>query len=50
MEKLLNQIRARAAYRRTVSEIARMPLDVALDLDLDRTDAPLIARQAVYGR
>ncbi len=50
MEKLLNQIRARAEYRRTASEISRMPLDVALDLDLDRADAPRIARQAVYGR
>ena len=53
MNKLLNQlqgaVRARAAYRRTVSELHRMPLDVALDLDLDRADAPRIAHKAVYG-
>ena len=54
MNKLLNKmqdaVRARAAYRRTVSEIRRMPLDVALDLGLDPTDATRIAHQAVYGR
>ena len=53
MSKLLNQmqsaVRARAAYRRTRSEINRMPLDVALDLDIDRGNAARIARQAVYG-
>lgn len=53
MNKLLNQlhgaVRARAAYRQTVSEISRMPLDVALDLGLDRADATKIARRAVYG-
>ncbi len=54
MNKLLNQmqgaVRSRTAYSRTVSEIARMPLDVALDLGLDRADARKIARKAVYGR
>ena len=54
MTRLLTQmqdaVRARAAYRRTVSEIHSMPLDVALDLDLDRADARRIARDSVYGR
>ncbi len=39
----------RAAYLRTVHELQTMPLDVALDLDLFREDARLIARRAVYG-
>jgi hypothetical protein len=54
MNKLLNQIqgaaRTRAAYRRTLSEIQQMPLDVALDLGIDRTAAERIAHIAVYGR
>ena len=40
----------RAAYLRTVHEIETMPLDVALDLDIYRSDARRIARAAVYGR
>ena len=40
----------RAAYRRTRDEIARLPLDVALDLDLYPGDADRIAHEAVYGR
>jgi uncharacterized protein YjiS (DUF1127 family) len=40
----------RAAYNRTVDEISRMPLDVALDLGIFREDAHQIARKAVYGR
>ncbi len=39
----------RRAYLRTKSEIERMPLDVALDLDINRADAARIAAQAVYG-
>ena len=38
-----------AAYRRTRAEIARLPMDVALDLDLRPRDADRIARRAVYG-
>ena len=53
MIKLLNQmqdaVRARAAYRRTVSEIHRIDPHVARDLGLDRTDAARIAHRAVYG-
>ena len=40
----------RAAYRRTRRELRSMPLDVALDLDIDRADAGRIARASVYGR
>ena len=50
LTKMQDAVRARAAYRRTVSELHRMPPEVALDLDLDRADAPRIARNAVYGR
>jgi uncharacterized protein YjiS (DUF1127 family) len=39
----------RAAYNRTVAEISRMPLDVALDLNIYRGDAEKIAYRAVYG-
>lgn len=37
-------------YRSTVAAIRAMPLDVALDLEIDREDARHIARRAVYGR
>ena len=39
----------RRQYNRTVREIERLPIDVALDLDLYRGDARHIARHAVYG-
>ena len=39
----------RRLYNRTVRELRSMPLDVALDLDLSRSDAKRTARQAVYG-
>ncbi len=39
----------RRAYARTVAEIERMPLDVALDLNIDRADAHRIAARAIYG-
>ena len=42
--------RKRALYRRTRDEIARMPRDVALDLDIHPGDAHRIAWEAVYGR
>ncbi len=38
-----------ARYRKTRDEIARMPLDVALDLDIFPGDAARIARKAVWG-
>jgi len=39
----------RARYLRTRDEIARMPLAIALDLDIYPGDAERIARKAVYG-
>ncbi|WP_394153039.1 hypothetical protein [Loktanella salsilacus] len=42
-------IEKRAVYSRTLQEIKSMPLDVALDLNIDRENAAQIARQAVYG-
>jgi hypothetical protein len=54
MYHLIERLRARAAevarYRRTRDEIARMPLDVALDLDIYPGDAAKIARTAVWGK
>ena len=49
IDTLRNRLRARARYLRTRDEIARMPLDVALDLDIHPGDADRIARRAVYG-
>ncbi len=40
----------RALYIKTRDEIARMPLDVALDLDIYPGDASRIAHDAVYGK
>jgi hypothetical protein len=39
-----------ARYRKTRDEIANLPLDVALDLDIYPGDADRIARRAVYGK
>ena len=53
MNTLINDIRARAAkrsaYKATVHELRRLPLEVALDLNIHRGDAEKIARAAVYG-
>lgn len=48
--RMQDAARTRSAYRRTLHELRRMPVDVALDLDLYPGDAKAIARQAVYGR
>ena len=48
-DKLALRIRKHAEYRRTVDAIEKLPLDVALDLDLFPGDARAIARRAVYG-
>lgn len=40
----------RARFVRTRDEIARLPLDVALDLNIYPGDADRIAHEAVYGR
>jgi uncharacterized protein YjiS (DUF1127 family) len=42
-------LRNRAAYRRTISELKRLPLDARLDLDIYDAEIPAIARRAVYG-
>lgn len=47
---LKSRLRDHAAYTRTRDEIARLPLDAALDLDIFPGDADRIARRAVYGR
>ena len=39
-----------AAYRKTRDEIANMPRDIALDLNIFPGDADRIAREAVYGK
>ena len=39
-----------ARYRQTRDEIANLPLDMALDLDIYPGDAERIAREAVYGK
>lgn len=53
MSNLVSTIRHRLEqynrYVRTRDEIARMPLDVALDLDIFPGDAERIARAAVWG-
>jgi uncharacterized protein YjiS (DUF1127 family) len=46
---LRTRLRQYARYRRTRDEIARMPLDVALDLNIYPGDADRIARKAVWG-
>lgn len=54
MTSITNRLRAaaakRAAYNRTVREIAGMPHEVALDLGIFREDAEKIAWKHVYGR
>lgn len=49
LQTIRNRAARRAEYNRTVAEIRNMPLDVALDLDINRDDAERIARKAVYG-
>jgi uncharacterized protein YjiS (DUF1127 family) len=52
MTQLFNHIKTAlknyASYIKTRNEIARLPLDVALDLGLFRGDADRIARNAVW--
>ncbi len=42
-------VQKRAAYLRTRRELANLPIDIALDLDIYSADADRIAREAVYG-
>lgn len=46
----MNELQKRREYNRTVRELRRLPLDIALDLDIYPGDAEKIARRAVYGR
>ena len=46
---LMTAARKRLQYARTKREIRSMSLDTALDLDIDRADAPRLARRAVWG-
>ncbi|MFZ5709114.1 MAG: hypothetical protein ACOY4T_05420 [Pseudomonadota bacterium] len=50
LDTLALRLRRHAEYRRTVDALERLPLDVALDLDIVPGDARRIARQAVYGK
>ena len=43
-------VEKRVKYVKTRNEIAQLPLDVALDLDIFPGDAERIAREAVYGK
>ena len=45
----LDDLKKRRAYNRTLNELRRLPLDVALDLDIYHGDAEKIAHRAVYG-
>ena len=47
--KLRGHLNEQARFRQIRDEIARMPLDVALDLDIYPGDADRIARKAVWG-
>ncbi|MBK6467140.1 MAG: hypothetical protein IPL38_00985 [Rhodobacter sp.] len=50
IETMKEAARKRALFVRTRDEIARMPLDIALDLNIYPADAARIAHEAVYGR
>jgi uncharacterized protein YjiS (DUF1127 family) len=50
IDKLRDAARSHARYRKTRNQIARLPLDVALDLGIYPGDADRIARNAVYGQ
>ena len=49
-DMLRTSARTYGAYLRTKREIANLPLDVALDLDIYPADARRIAHDAVYGK
>lgn len=50
LETIREAANSYARYRKTRDEIANMPVDVALDLDIYPGDADRIARRAVYGQ
>lgn len=47
--RFMEDLQKRRAYHRTLRELRRLPLDVALDLDIYKGDAEKIAHRAVYG-
>lgn len=49
-DMLRTSARTYAMYRRTRDEIANLPLEIALDLDIYPGDAERIAQEAVYGK
>ena len=49
-DRLIAAARDRARFRQTRNEIARMPLDVALDLGIYPGDADELARKAVWSK
>ena len=49
MTNLFSEIKKRRLYNRTVREISRLPVDVALDLGIYKGDAHALAARAVYG-
>jgi uncharacterized protein YjiS (DUF1127 family) len=49
-ERLMAAAHDRERFRQTRNEIARMPLDVALDLGIYPGDADALARKAVWGK
>ncbi|MBU2962190.1 hypothetical protein KO516_15490 [Citreicella sp. C3M06] len=50
LKTLGSRLERRVKYLRTLRELRSMPLDVALDLDINPGDARRIAALAVYGR
>ncbi|WP_186766660.1 hypothetical protein [Puniceibacterium confluentis] len=50
LSNLQIRVAKHAEYRRTLRALRRLPLDVALDLDIHPGDAKSIAHQAIYGR
>ena len=50
LSRLRTAANNQARYRQTRNEIARMPLDVALDLGIYPGDAEELARKAVWGK
>ena len=46
----MSELQKRVAYNRTVRELSRLPIDVALDLDIYPGDIKSIAHRAVYGK
>jgi hypothetical protein len=49
VSNLIAALRNHAAYLRTKREIEALPLNIALDLNIFRSDAARIASRAVYG-